>query len=81
MKDWESSIALVSIGFLLMATFARAPEPSSSGLLNLSLEQLSNIEVAADLKRTAPASEAAPVFAAAQESKDISVSSNIAWKF
>lgn len=81
MKDWESSIALASIGFLLMATFARAPETSSSGLLNLSLEQLSNIEVASDIKRPEPASEIAPIFATAQESKDTSVSSNIAWKF
>ncbi len=59
MKDWKISTALASIGVTLIAASAQAKEIAADDLLNLSLEQLSNIEVTSVSKRSEKASEAA----------------------
>lgn len=61
MKDWYSSTALAGLGAIFLAgSPAQAIEAENpDDLLNLSLEQLSNIEVTSVSKRSEKASEAA----------------------
>jgi len=59
MRNFKTTTALVSAGILFLGCNAYAKEPDQNDLLDLSLEQLSNISVTSVSKRSEKASEAA----------------------
>src|SRR4051812_4163502 len=68
MNYWRASTLLASTGILLAASAANADDINPSALLNMSLDQLSNIEVTSVSKKAEKANEAAAaVFVITQE--------------
>src|SRR5271155_899612 len=68
MTYWRISTALAGIGMILAASIAQADDLNPSALLNMSLEQLTNIEVTSVSKKAEKANEAAAaIFVITQE--------------